>query len=152
MSNQNTNQLSVIVALVATVITLTAIIAVMYFSVSIHASGTVFTKTVNCAIYFDNQGQNPATAINWGTLTPSSSLSVTVYLKNTGNTPCNFTISALNWQPQNAANYITFTYNLNGALNTQPNAIIPCTLSESISASISGITDYSYDINIVASG
>ncbi len=131
---------------------LALVVGVLYYNSTIHAAGAIYVKTVNCAVYFDSAGTQPVTQINWGSLSPDSAVNQTVYLKNTGNTACNFTISTANFNPSNAGTWISLTYDLKGAINVPANSIVPCVLTESISASIVNVTNYTYDIVITASG
>jgi hypothetical protein len=149
---QSNNYKTATIALIGAVITITVIAGILYYNSTLQTSGTVYTKTVNCALYADNTATQPITQINWGSMTPDSAVNVTIYIKNTGNTPCNFTITTNNWTPQNASNWISLTYDLKGAKNVAANTIIPCTLTNSISANITGVTTYSYAVTVTASG
>ena len=153
MTQQQSNNYKTATAiLVGTVIMLTVVIGIVYMTRVIGAVGTVAVKTVSCNAYFDQLGTQQVTQINWGTMPPDSAVNQTIYLKNTGNTACNFTISTSNWNPANAGSWIALTYDLNGVVNVPVNSIVACVLTESISPNISGITNYSYNINVVASG
>ena len=138
--------------LVGTVIVLAFVVGVLYYSVSVRAVGSIYVKSVNCVVYFDGAGTQPVTQINWGSLPPDSAVNQTVYLKNTGNAACNFTISTSAWDPSNAGTWIALTYDLKGQVNVPVNSIIPCVLTESISADIVNVTNYTYNIVITASG
>jgi hypothetical protein len=151
--SQSNNWKYATVALLGTVLVLSVVVGVLgvlYYQSTLHAHGQI--KTVACAAYADANGTQPITDIDWGILTPNSVLNVTIYLKNTGNAPVNWTMTTQNWNPTNASTYISTTADFKGAINTPPNAIIPCVLTETIATNITGITTYSYDILITASG
>lgn len=136
--------------LVGTTIVLAVALAVVVFSMTLHATGKV--KAVGCAVFFDAAATQPCTAIDWGVLSPNTAVNVTVYVKNTGNVPVNWTATASNWTPTAAAAYIAFAADFKGAVNTPPDAVAPAVFTCSISADVTGITTYSYDIILSASG
>jgi hypothetical protein len=152
MSQQSNNWRTVSAVLIGTVIVLALVVGIMYYNSTISASGIIYIKAVSCAVYFDNAGTQSVTAINWGSLPPDSAVNQTIYLKNTGNTACNFTVSTSNFSPSNAGTWISLTYDLKGAINVPANSIVPCVLTESISANITGISSYSYSVTVTASG
>lgn len=140
------------IILVGTVITLLIVAGILYYSVTINSSGSIFIKTVNCAVYYDSQGKQPITAIDWGQQPPDSAINQTIYIKNTSNVAVNFTVTTTTWNPSNANQYITLDSDLKGQINIAPNSIVPCVLTERISADITGITNYSYTITVTAAG
>jgi hypothetical protein len=151
LSNKSTNWRTVSYILLAGVIVVSLVAAAEYYSISVGTTGTIDLRTVGCSAYLDAAGTQPITSINWGQLPPNSAVNVTLYIKNTGNVPCNFTISTANWNPSNAPNYIGLTSDLFGAKNIAINALTKCVLTDSIAANVTGITSYSYDVVITAS-
>ncbi len=151
--SENKNWKTATAALVGTVLVLTVIIAALLYTQTISASGTVTAvKAVNCAVYADPAGTQVLTQINWGALEPGSALNVTVYVKNTGNTPVNYTVTTSNFSPSNAGSYISLEADLKGAKNLSPGAITPIVLTNVVASTAPVGTSYSYDIKITASG
>ena len=145
-----TNNLTI--ALIGTVIVLALVIGLIVYSTTLTSTGTIIpVKTVNCAVFFDSAATKPVSAINWGALQAGATESVSIYLENTGNTPINYTISTAAWNPAAAAAYISLSTSTLPT-NNAASSIIPLTLTETISASITGITSYSYNIDINATG
>ena len=76
--------------------TTTSLALTLLLFVSLLASGAIVTtatvsssgviSTANLGIYSDSACTQRITSINWGNLSPSSSVTRTVYIKNTGNT------------------------------------------------------------------
>lgn len=151
--SQSTNWRTVSIALIAGIIVVSLVAVVLYYQVTISSSGTITTiKTVNCAVYTDGAGTTPLTHISWGDLPPGSAVNVTVWVKNTGNTPVNYTVTTSAWAPPNAQDYIGLTYDLKGVFNTTVGVIIPIVLTEFINASAPAPLSYSYNIVVTASG
>jgi len=108
-------------------------------------------KAIGVGVYWDQACSNPVTSISWGTIDPGSSVNKTVYIKNTGNNAATLSLTTSNWSPSNASSYMTLSWDYNG----QPinvNAVIQVKLTLSVLSSISGITSFSFDITITASG
>jgi hypothetical protein len=106
---------------------------------------------IGVEVYSDQACNNPVTSISWGTIDPGSSVNKTVYIKNTGNNAVTLSLATSNWNPSNAPSYMTLSWNYNG----QPinaNAVIQVKLTLSVLSSVSGITNFSFDITIVATG
>jgi hypothetical protein len=60
-------------------------------------------------------------------------------------------MNTTNWNPSTASNYMTLTWNYSGqSINT--GAAVQVKLTLSLSANVTGITNFSFDINIVGSG
>lgn len=137
-------------AIVATTLVVVVVVAVIFFSANIQNTGSI--KNVNCEIFSDPAATQPITNINWGALAPDSAVNVTIYVKNTGNAPLNWTAATSNWNPAQAQTYITCTADFKGAANTPPNMIIPVTLTLKISPATTGFTNYAFTITVTASG
>lgn len=108
-------------------------------------------KAIGVGVYWDQACTNPVSSISWGVLDPGSSVNKTVYIKNTGNNAATLSLAASNWSPSNASDYM----NLSWDYNEQPisvNAVIQVKLTLSVLSNISGITNFSFDITIIASG
>ena len=72
-----------------------------------------------------------------------------MYLRNEGNVAVTLSITAGNWTPSTAQNYLTLTWNRN-AYVLQPNEVIQAVLTLAVSSSITGITSFNFDITITA--
>jgi hypothetical protein len=146
----STNWKTVSYFLIGTVIMVTLVAAALYYQVNIQTHGNIDLRTVGCAVYYDSTGTTPLTAIDWGTLPPNSVVNVTMYVKNTGNTPVNYTIATSNFSPPAVATYITVTADMKNIINAAPNTIIPIIITENISPATTGITNYSYQLVLTA--
>jgi hypothetical protein len=108
-------------------------------------------KAVGVGVYWDSSFTNRTTTIDWGTFDPGAQRSVTVYIRNEGNSPVAFSLSTLNWNPASASGYMSLTWNYNGQV-VNAGASVPVVLTLTVSASITGVGSFNFDINIVGSG
>ncbi len=103
---------------------------------------------VGVGFYWDSNCVTPVSFIDWGTIEPGSTNNVTFFARNEGSQAISLLISAENWQPIEATDYMTFTSEYSGhAIDI--NGTIQITLSLVTSPSIEGIPNFSFDINVV---
>lgn len=120
-------------------------LAVIYNMWTIPTAGRI--RTYGVGIYWDSTCNEAVTSLDWGIAEPGRTQNVTFYLRNEGNAPITIYLDTENWLPQAATNYITLTWDYNGA-SIHPNQAIQVTLTLSISSSIEGITNFAFDIII----
>jgi hypothetical protein len=114
-------------------------------------SNTATIKTVGINVFENVNLTTPATSIDWGMLEPGQTKNCTVYLQNTSNVPIILSMYTADWNPANASEFLTLTWNYNGEA-ISPSAALPVTFSLAVNASTSGISSFSFDIWIVGSG
>ena len=107
--------------------------------------GTV--KAVGLQVFWDSGCTQEVTAIDWGVVEPSQSVTKIIYLKNTGNTPVSLTFSTSNWDPPHANIYITLSWNFTGTLID----VSPVELVLAVAASVN-VTSFSFIVTITAEG
>lgn len=127
------------------------VLSAVQTSRTVSNTGTV--KAIGVGVYSELACINPVTSINWGTIEPGQTVNKTVYIKNTSNVPVTLSMTTPNstWNPPAALNYITCTWNSEGK-SLDANQVTPAVLTLSVNATISGITNFSFDIVIVGSG
>jgi len=107
-------------------------------------------KAVGIGVYWDLALLNSVSTINWGAIEPGSINSVNVCIKNEGNSAIILTQNTTNWNPPEAADYMTLSWNYDGQ-SLGVSGAIQVTLTLTISASIANITTFSFDIMIKGS-
>jgi hypothetical protein len=112
-------------------------------------SGSV--KGVGVGIYWDSACTNRTSSINWGLLEPGSNKNVTVYVRNEGNAAATLSKAAQNWNPSTASSYMSLNWNYAGQ-TLSVNQVIQVKLTLVVSSTVSGITNFSFDIIITATG
>ncbi len=108
-------------------------------------------KAIGVGVYWNPNGTNMVTSINWGAIEPGSSTNRTCYIQNEGNSPSTLSMTTSNWNPSNASDYISLSWDYGGQL-INPDELIQVIFTLSISDSVEGITSFSFDIIIVGSG
>ena len=144
MSTQKTASIGLAIT-VAAIITLTSVLAAIQSSKTFPNTGVI--TAVNVGLYQDSACTQTLSTIDWGNTTPASSTNRTIYVKNTGNTQVSLNMTVNAWNPSNAANYMTFTWNQEGTvLNAGNNVATLLTLT--VSPSITGITNFGFNATI----
>jgi hypothetical protein len=135
----------VVVGLVLTVSTA----GLLSVSQSLSSSGNI--STVNVGVYSDSACTQTLTSIDWGTISPGTTVTRTIYVKNTGNTQITLSMTTNGWSPTSANGPITLTWDRQGA-TLSTGASVAATLTLSVSSSISSITTFSVTIVITGAG
>jgi len=128
---------------------MTQVMSLVLTSKTIPNVGVV--KAIGLGVYWNATLTNKVSSIDWGVIDPGSNKNVTVYIRNEGNSVCSLTLNTANWNPSVASNQMTLTWNYGGQ-SINVGAVIQVELTLSVSASVTGIISFSFDINIVANG
>jgi len=101
-------------------------------------------EAVDLVLYWDSACANKTVAVDWGPFSPGASSSVTLYVRNEGDSAVKLNLTTCNWNPADASELITLTWDREGQI-IEPQTVAAATLSLSVPASISGITGFSFD-------
>ncbi len=121
----------------------------LFGSISLSNVGTV--KAIGVRVYWDSSCGDPVGSIDWDLVEPGATKNTTVYIKNEGSAPVTLSLATDNWSPLNAPDHIGLTWDYGDQI-INLDAVIQVTLSLSVSATIEGITTFSFDIVIIGSG
>ena len=113
------------------------------------SSGSV--KAINVEVYWDDLCTQVVNSVDWGTPEPGEVVNKTVYIKNSGSAPLNINMTTSNWIPVEAASYITLTWDREGA-SIDPDQVLQALLMLTVSDTITGVTDFSFNIVIEGTG
>lgn len=108
-------------------------------------------KTVGIGAYWDSGLTNRVSSVDWGLLERGTQKTVTVFMRNEGNSPITLSLSTSNWNPTAASSYLALTWNYNGQ-TINLGASVQVTLTLTVSASIAGINSFSFDIIALGTG
>lgn len=86
----------------------------------------------------------------WGNIEVGSSISQSIYIRNVGDDGVILSLSAENWIPVDAANYLQLTWDYDGS-TIASGEVREVVLSLSAASSVSGIDSFSFDIVITGS-
>jgi hypothetical protein len=116
---------------------------------TISSIGTL--KAIGIEVYQKEDLADRVTTINWGTLKPGDTKTYTIYVSNKGNFPLTLSMSTSNWNPSSASNYLTLTWSYSGQ-TIRAGEAVQVTLTLTVSSSISGLSNFGFDITAVGSG
>jgi hypothetical protein len=108
-------------------------------------------KTIGIGAYWDENLTSRVDEIDWGLLEPGDQKSFSIYLHNEGNSAVTLSESTSNWNPSAAATYLTLSWDYNGQ-TIEADKNLQVTLTLSVSASITGISNFGFDIIVVGTG
>jgi hypothetical protein len=108
-------------------------------------------KTIGIGAYWDENLTNSVNGIDWGLLEPGDQKSFSIYLHNEGNSAVTLSESTSNWNPSVASNYLTLSWDYSGQI-LEAGKNLQVTLTLSVSANITGITNFGFDIIVVGTG
>lgn len=133
------------VLVVAVMATLVGALGTLTVTRTFPSNGTI--NAVGVGVYSDPSCTTALSSVNWGTLNPGNTATQTMYVKNNGTIPVTLTMTYGNWSSQSAQSYITLTWNQN---NTQlaSSSVATAVLTLNVSSAISGVTNFSFNINI----
>ena len=138
------------VAIASTVLMLTAYAAINV-TANINSSGTI-TASPNIALFSDSACSIPITTIDWGALSAGGTVTQTIYVKNIqGTAPLTLGMTTNNWVPTTANGPLSLTWNRQGTV-LSPGQSTQATITLTASPSTSGITSFSVQITITATG
>jgi hypothetical protein len=108
-------------------------------------------RGVGVGIYWDQDCTNRTLSLGWGVIEPGSNSTLMVYVRNEGDSAVSLWLRTFNWTPSVASDYMTLNWTYSGRI-LSANEVIPIELILNVSPTISGITDFSIDLVITATG
>jgi len=118
-------------------------------SKTLTSSGSV--KAINVEVYWADLCTQVVNSVDWGTPEVGEVVYQTVYIKNSGSAPLSVSMTTSSWTPVEAANYITLTWDREGA-SIDLDQVLQALLTLTVSDTITGITDFSFNIVIEGTG
>jgi len=112
---------------------------------------TAQLKLLGVGVYKDVAFTVPVTEIDWGILEPGENKTFSAYIVNESNVPITVTMYTENWNPAEAANSITLTWDCEGS-SIDVDASSAFTFTLTVGESTSGFTSFSFTAVIVGSG
>jgi hypothetical protein len=108
-------------------------------------------KAIGVGVYWDQACASTVSSIDWGIIEPGMKVNKTVYIRNEGNMAATLNMTTSNWNPSNAASYMTLSWDYKGQ-TLAVNEVKQVKLTLAVSPSITGITTFSFVITIAANG
>jgi len=98
-------------------------------------------------VYEDRNCSVATSYLDWGTLEPGSAQNITLYVRNEGNHVATLFLAVDNWNPANAPDYMSLSWNYDGR-TLSPMQTVAVTLTLSVSQNVENIVDFSFDVII----
>jgi len=108
-------------------------------------------KIDGVGVYKDQNCNTAIGYLDWGTLEPASAQNITLYIRNEGNHVATLFMATDNWNPTNASNYMSLSWNYDGRM-LSPMETTEVTLTLSVSVNVENIVDFSFDVIIGVNG
>ena len=115
---------------------------------SIHNVSALLTDPY-VGVFWDRNCTQRVSSIDWGTLAPGMTKSVSVYVQSKSNETCILILMPTGWNPPAVANYLELSQNYENK-KIQPSEVVKVALSLTVSASVAGVTNFAF--NIVVEG
>jgi hypothetical protein len=106
---------------------------------------------LNLQVYSDPACTSELSSLNWTTLSPGQTKTVTCYLKSTSTANAVLSMSTADWLPSQAASYLTLSWDREG-YSIKPNEVVAAALTLHVDGSIQGITSFGFTVILTASG
>jgi hypothetical protein len=106
---------------------------------------SALTVESDLGVYWDGSCSQSVSHIDWGRLSPGQVRDVVVYVRNEGNETFVLVLTPLNWNPENASQHLSLTLNCEDR-KIEAGQVADVTLSLSVSPSITGAYDFSFDM------
>jgi hypothetical protein len=133
---------------ILTIVVFGAVIAAAGLSKAfVHASSV---EGIGVGIYWDQACTNSTLRLDWGSIEAGSNTTLTVYIKNEGNSAASLWLGTSNWTPSAGLDYMSLNWNYSGQV-LKVNQVIPVELTLTVYPTINGITDFSFKTIITIS-
>ena len=113
---------------------------------AVQNSGSVL-KTIGVSVFSDKGCTTPISLINWGTLTPDSSTSRTIYVKNNGTAAEVLSMTTSQWNPVAASTYIQLNWNCTSCVLSH-GSVVAAVLTLTVLPNIVNVTTFNFQITI----
>ncbi|MBA7646862.1 hypothetical protein ES703_54628 [subsurface metagenome] len=137
------------VVLVAVVVTAVVTVAAVFFALRVRGRGRIVT--VGLEAYADPGATQLVSWIDWGDISPGGTAVATLYLKSTSSVPVTLSLVLENWIPSAAQDFLTVEWDYDGSA-LQPGEVRAVVFPLRVSGSISGISNFEFDLVITAAG
>ncbi|MEM3617882.1 MAG: hypothetical protein QXK47_02275 [Candidatus Bathyarchaeia archaeon] len=137
---------SLIIAALSITVSLAVGLSLYYAAKQLYSTGRIVT--VGLEAFQDQNCTLPLTEINWGTVTINSAYNFTCYLKSTSNMPANLTMYVDDFQPVNASQILTLTWDAENSI-LKAGEVKKVTFTLTVGSEHYNVTDFSFTIHLI---
>jgi hypothetical protein len=116
---------------------------------SIHNVSALLTDP-HVEVFRDRNCTQRVSSIDWGSLAPGETKTVSVYVQSKSNETCILILIPTGWNPPAGANYLELNRDYENK-KIQPSEIVRVTLSLTVSPNVAGITNFNFNIIVEGS-
>jgi len=135
--------------IIITLLTGVGVSGLLSASKTLSSSGSI--KAINVEVYEDSACTLLISSLDWGTPKPGDVVTKIIYVKNTGNAGMTLHLATSNWSPATASNYLTVTWDQEDT-TLSADEVATATITLTISGSITGIDDFTFQTIIEGTG
>ncbi|MCW3978797.1 MAG: hypothetical protein NWF12_03535, partial [Candidatus Bathyarchaeota archaeon] len=104
---------------------------------------------VSVGVYWDRDCTSPVESIDWGNLSPGSSKTASIFVRNEADADVHLSLNTTGWKPRHASEDIFLDWNYTRR-PLRPEDAAHTTLLLSVSPRITNVADFNFDIVISA--
>jgi len=140
---------------ISVVLVLMSVLAVLLVSSSFRSFSVPNASAVSVAgsavgVYWDQAATNSCVSIFWGTLAPGQSRTFVLYVRNEANQSLYYLLLASRWSPVIASQFLGLRWSYDGS-KMGVGSVLRVLLTLSVSPLTRGVSDFSFDVVILAS-
>jgi hypothetical protein len=117
---------------------------------SVLNASAVSTTGNPIGVYWDQAATNSCVSIFWGKLPPGGGKSFVLYVRNEGDQSLYYLLTSGRWNPVAASQYMSLRWSYDGS-RMSPGSVLRVSLTLAVSRVVWGVTDFSFDVVILAS-
>jgi len=119
-------------------------------TLSVPNASAVSTTGNPIGVYWNQAATNSCVSIFWGKLAPGGGKSFVLYVRNEGDQSLYYLLTSGRWNPVGASQYLSLRWSYDGS-RMSPGSVLRVSLTLAVSRAVWGVTDFSFDVVILAS-
>jgi hypothetical protein len=139
----------IVAVILASIVPLGFVYAALQYTVTISTEGTIISREFS--FYTDAACTSKTERLNWGELEPGGQVTRTLYMKSTLKEPVVASLAVGNFNPAAGEAYLALTWNYSG-VPVGSGQVVPVVFTLSVASTVTGITAFSFDISVTATG
>ncbi len=138
-----------IVVLLIVIIPVGFVYAAFQYQVTISSHGTIVSREFS--FFSDAACTVKVSSIDWGQVGAGEQVSRSLFMKSTLSDSAVASLAVGNFAPASGSSYLACTWNYNGAA-ISPGQVVPVTFTLTVASTVTGISSFSFDIEVTATG
>lgn len=119
-------------------------------TLSVPNASAISTAGSVVGVYWNQAATSSCVSILWGALAPGENKTFVLYVRNEANESLYYLLMVSQWNPVNASRYMSLRWSYNGS-RMGVGSVLRVLLTLSVSRLIRGVSDFSFDVVVLAS-